>query len=125
MAGEIGATRDVQKASREGALRLIPNKDDTEAVTTSNATLDLESFGAGNVDLRGRWVFFTARGGNVTMRRFTKDASAPTLTAGVGFTIADGVTEELYVPTAAASADYSLRVVGSASCNLDVAYSDD
>ena len=114
--------KDQAQASRGGAVRTPPNAHETTAITTSNATVDLASYGSG-ADLRGKWVFFTARGGNVTLRRFS--TSAPTLTAGVGFTIADGKTEELWVPTEASGAGTSLRVIGSASCNLDADYSDD
>lgn len=116
--------KDASIAARGGALRTPPNKHETESVTTSNATLDLADYGAGNADLRGKWVFFSARGGNVTLRRFTV-GSEPTLVAGTGYTIADGTTEELFVPTTDSGGETDLRVIGSASCNLDADYSDD
>lgn len=116
---------DYSVTARAGAMRTPPNAHDTEGVTTSIASLDLAVFGDDEVDLRGKWVFFTARGAAVTLRRFVTGATAPTITAGVGFTIADGKTEELWVPSADSGAGTSLRVIGDGSGNLDADYSDD
>lgn len=112
-------------AGRTGPVRTIPSNSDTEAVTASSSSVDLASFGTGTEDLRGKWVFFTARGGAVTMRRIATGAT-PTLTAGQeDFTLADGETEEFFVPTASSGGYTDLRVIGSGSCNLDAAWSDD
>lgn len=117
------AGKDGTVAARAGALRTIPNKSGTEAVTDSSSTIDLAAFDTSN-DLRGKWVFFTARGGAITMRRIS--SGTPTLVAGEeDFTLADGETEEFFVPSAGSGSGTSLRVIGSASCNLDAAWTDD
>lgn len=107
---------NLHKAQGGGVFRTIPDDIETESVTTSEGNAELTAWGAGNVDLSGKWVFFKARGGNVTIQRA---ASSPSLTAGVGFTIEDGKMEELYVDP---DGEMTLYFIGSASCSLDALY---
>ena len=79
---------------RQGVARTIPNAAIGETVGTSEVELDLADFGSTSLDLSGKWVFFHAIGGAITILRA---ATTPTMVAGKGFVIAADTTEELYV----------------------------
>lgn len=105
-------------AYRASFLEMIPSAGASEAVTTDIATLDLSSFGG--ADLRNRWVYFTARGAKVALRRFT--GSAPTIAVDVAFTLADAERLRVFV---APGGYLSLRVIASASGSLVAEWSGD
>lgn len=114
------AGSDPERCKRGALLRTIPNGFETGAVTTGNTTLDLGSFGAGTKDLRGKWVWLQARGGNITMRRYKTGESDPTLTAGQGFTLISGdAPTEVWIDP---NGGTKLRVIGSVACSLDAHY---
>lgn len=105
------ARENLNLAQHGGAFRTIPDSKGTVSVATSEGNVELDAFDSN--DLSGKWVFFKARGGNVTIQRAS---SSPTLTAAVGLTIEDGKMEELYVDPAG---EMTLYHIGSASCSLD------
>lgn len=115
----MAAYESPELALKGAILRTIPDASDTEAVAATNGSHDLTAYGAGPVDLRGKWVFFKARGGNVTLRRIVA-AETPTLVLGQDLTILDGEMEEFFVDKGTTHS--SLRTIGSAVCQLDVLF---
>lgn len=105
-------------AAREAVMRTIPSSSDTETVGTSEVNFELTAFGSGNLDLSGKWVFFRAVGGDITIQRGT---ASPALVAGEGFVIKDGAIEELFVDAGEEMTCYA--IASAAASTLVAAFS--
>lgn len=107
----MGAGED-SNVARKGATRTIPDTRNTETIGVGETSFELNTFGAGNIDLTGHWVYFRASGGDVTLLRAT---SSPTIVLGVGFVVKDGETEELYVDAGSELTCYAIASAASTS----------
>lgn len=109
-------------ARAKGANRTIPNKRAELAVLGSaNSAFSFAAItptgGGGAVDLRGKWVFLQARGGDVTVKR----GAAVITEAGDGITIVDKAREEFFLDP---NDPPECNDWGSAACNLDILWDD-
>lgn len=105
---------DIRKVSRQGIARTIPDTEGAVTVGTSNGTVEVSSFDS--IDLRGRWVYLVATGGDITIRMGSTDA-----VLYESFTIFKNTMEEVYIPDDLG--DFTLNHIASAaSSKLSASY---
>lgn len=106
--GKPGSTPEL--AAKSGLHRTIPLARATIDVSTSEGNSELAAYA-------GKFVFLFSRVGTTTIQRAT---SSPTLTAGVGFVIAEGSYEEFYIDP---NGEMTLYHIGdNASGKLEILY---